>query len=419
MIFEEMKKAENKKAFIEKKSLSLSMNDQRLREISDYFFSDRIDSDLDRLIAGDYYMERPKLVMLRKAGSNRRRKVYSFAIDDRSLLQYMVYMVMEKYDERYSPNLYSFRKENNQLYLFRSIIRNDPQREHYIIKADIHSYGETINTDILDVKLKEWLKDEPEFHRFIMWLVTRNEYYHNGVLEKGFTSVMSGNPLTSFLENLFLAELDETLSQRSLIYVRYTDDICVMCEDKESAEANLALLKDIVENKLGLTLNEEKTGLIMPYEEYDLLGYKFGKDLVEISDNTYEKITVRMKHRANRLLRGISKGYFDKEEALRRMAAYINRQFYATGEQAENLGFAYRVMTIINSTERLKLLDQLSQESLRIVGSGRKTNAKYRIRYSDMKKLGYRSLIHEYYKRYEEGGLFRPLEKTDIGKKSV
>ena len=101
------------------------------------------------------------------------------------------------------------------------------------------------------------------------------------------------------------------------------------------------------------------------------------------------------------------------------MAAYINRQVYATGEHAENLGFAYRVMTIINSTERLKLLDQLSQESLRIVGSGRRTNAKYRIRYSDMKKLGYRSLIHEYYKRYEEGGLFRPLEKTDIGKNSV
>ena len=34
MIFEEMKKAENKKAFIEKKSSSLSMNDQRLREVS-------------------------------------------------------------------------------------------------------------------------------------------------------------------------------------------------------------------------------------------------------------------------------------------------------------------------------------------------------------------------------------------------
>ena len=407
MIFEEMKKSANKEAFIRKKEESPNWRDYRFAEVKEYVLSPQVDIDLDRLIAGDYYLAPPRLIFLRKGGSNKKRKVYCFENNDRALLQYMVHMVMEKYDGCYSKDLYSFRKENDVHKLFLSIVRNDSDRNKYIVKADIHAYGESINTDILGEILEKWMADEKELYSFVMWLVTRNVYYRNGVLERGFTSVMTGNPLCNFLENIYLAHVDEILSERSLIYSRYTDDICMMCNDLGTAQANYRLMKDIVEKDLDLTFNDEKTNIIMPKEEYDLLGYKFGVNLVEISDNTFTKISTRLKHRANKLMRNVSKGKISRSRALRRMAQTIESQFYGLKDKGEEHNWAKRVMMTINTPERLKLLDQFSEDCLRVVGSGRKTNAKYRVRYEDMKKLGYKPLVHEYYHRYEKDGIFK------------
>ena len=403
MIFEEMKQEINKEAFLIKRLNSISCGPEEYEQLNSYVKSDKCNSDIDCLIKGEYFLAPPRLVMLRKAGSNRRRKVYSFDPDDKSLLQYPTFMMMEKYDDRYDDSLMSFRKKLRSHDLYNAIHSIDWMRTHYVIKTDIHSYGETINTDILAEKLRPFLGEgEKEVFEFIMWLVTRNEFYDKGVLKQGFTSVMSGNPLTNFLENVYMMEVDAEMKKRALVYSRYTDDICVICKDKETAEENLKILRNIVEGELKLEFNEEKTMIVEPGEAYDLLGLKYGVGYVDIADNTYGKVRNRMSHRANKLVRGVRKGKFDHKEAMSRMARTINTYFYYRGKDNTGVSWTDKFIYDVTVPDRLRLLDQFSEDCIRYVGTGRKTNAKYRVRYKDIKELGFKPLVHVFYRRYEE-----------------
>jgi hypothetical protein len=52
---------------------------------------------------------------------------------------------------------------------------------------------------------------------------------------------------------------------------------------------------------------------------------------------------------------------------------------------------------VINTVESLREIDRYAQDCLRFLISGRRTKARYNVRYDDLKQLGYRSLVHEYY----------------------
>ena len=56
----------------------------------------------------------------------------------------------------------------------------------------------------------------------------------------------------------------------------YADDLVILCR-KGKAEDALLRLREIM-NKLKLTVNEEKTRICkVPEEEFDFLGYTFGR----------------------------------------------------------------------------------------------------------------------------------------------
>ena len=397
MIFENMKKTSNKEAFLAKRRAAINSNAADVDRMAAYILTDRFDDDIQRLIEGDYYFDLPTLIFLRKGQSNRKRKVYSFSEENKILLQYLTFMLMEKYDDCFPETLYSFRKNNSVGNLFRRIRNYDPHREKIVIKADIRSFGESIDPAILGKKLKPFLSDEPELYSFIMWLITRNRYYRNGKVEEGFTSVLSGNPTVTFLQNVFLLDADSFMRENARICSRYTDDICMICEDSSSAERLMEQLRKIITG-LGLNMNEEKSGIVPPGEGYDLLGIRFEPDKVDIAENTFLKVSYKMKHRADSICRRVKNGRLTREDGLRLMEGYIRMYYYGRGEDGW-ISWTDKFFQFITTAESLKKLDHLSQECLRYVAIGRRTNAKYRFRYKDIRDTGYVPLVRAYYSR--------------------
>ncbi|MBQ5398612.1 MAG: hypothetical protein IIU14_04140, partial [Ruminococcus sp.] len=53
---------------------------------------------------------------------------------------------------------------------------------------------------------------------------------------------------------------------------------------------------------------------------------------------------------------------------------------------------------VINTTASLKVIDSYAQDQLRYIISGKHTKSRFNVRYEDLKALGYRSLVHEYYR---------------------
>lgn len=75
---------------------------------------------------------------------------------------------------------------------------------------------------------------------------------------------------------------------------------------------------------------------------------------------------------------------------------YFNRKFFESDDPSE-LTWSRWFFPIINQTEGLREIDHYLQYNLRYVATGRHNNANYRTRYDQLKQLGYRSLVHEFY----------------------
>ncbi|MBO5609293.1 MAG: hypothetical protein J5929_02805 [Eubacterium sp.] len=413
MLFEEMITQEKKDAFMEKRKIKTKYEKEFVEFTENYIYSEEFDNDIKRLINKDYYFDLPTCFLIRKSLSNRRRKVFKFNDKEKIVLQFLNYLLIRKYNNIFSDNLYSARIENRTRNLFTKIKNLDPERKLYAVKSDIHRYSESIDLDILEKQLWKYCSDEPEFIEFIMWLMRRGKYYYKDEVVEAYTSVMGGNPTSAFFYNLNLLEVDKVMTERSILYCRYADDICIMNETKEEAEENMKLLVKMVRD-LHLEFNDDKSAIVGPGEELDLLGIKFANGYVDIADNTFSKVTNKFKHRANSLNRGVRKGRYPRERAAEMMARIMDGYLYGyryVDTEEESYSWIERVFPTITTADRLHIIDKVSEDCIRFVGTGRKTNAKYRITYDDIKRLGFRPLVHSYYHRFDDESVLKPADR--------
>ncbi len=78
----------------------------------------------------------------------------------------------------------------------------------------------------------------------------------------------------------------------------------------------------------------------------------------------------------------------------------FNSKFFEDNDP-ETLTWSRWFFPVINKTDGLKEIDTYLQQYIRFLSTGRHTKKNYRIRYADLKALGYRSLVHEYYNYLE------------------
>ena len=78
----------------------------------------------------------------------------------------------------------------------------------------------------------------------------------------------------------------------------------------------------------------------------------------------------------------------------------FNNKFFE-GDDPQALTWSRWFFPVINRTEGLREIDAYLQQYIRFLATERHSRKNYRTRYTDLKALGYRSLVHEYY-RYRE-----------------
>jgi hypothetical protein len=76
----------------------------------------------------------------------------------------------------------------------------------------------------------------------------------------------------------------------------------------------------------------------------------------------------------------------------------IDAYFYGRKIDNNELNWVDWSFKVLTSCKSLKKIDNCAQECIRYVGSGgKRNNAKYRVRYKTMRKMGYRPLVHAFY----------------------
>ncbi len=383
------------KAYLLYKTEQGNLTQKDIAELSD-FIENKEYLDTVNKIASCGSFSIPKKTLVAKSNANKKRAVYTFSREENYVLKLIAFMLRE-YDDFFAPNLYSFRKERGVKRATNDIkkIRNLDNR--YVYKVDISDYFNSVDVDILKPQLKEVLKNDLNLYNFLIQLL-KSPYVEFG--EEVITEnkgIMAGVPTSTFLANLYLHKLDYVFFNRKVPYMRYSDDIIVFAETPEELEEYINIIKDYLSD-YKLKINPEKECISQPGHEWTFLGFSYNCGTIDICSSSFEKLKAKMRRKTRALSRWADKKGVPREMAARAFIKRFNSKLYDNPIHNE-LTWTRWFFPVINTDKTLKLIDAYMLECVRYLATGTRTKSKFSFTYNDIKKLGYRNLVNEYYKQ--------------------
>ena len=399
-----------------------------VKHLRNYIDSEKYEEVLQNYESSGNFPE-PRLLVLNKKGTEKKRAVFSFDEDEAWLLKFFGFW-LHTYDDIFSDNLYSFRKQRSVKTAVARILKQKKLSEMYGVKLDIHDYFNSADTDLILKKLQEILilpgtnyncnsqslplekSNDKQIKLYKLFEnILRNPYVHNEIKQEKKSELilnyeriispvhkgmMAGSPLSPFLANLYLNDLDRHFDSLDGFYARYSDDIVIFTENEDKLKEELNFFMDSIKEN-GLTLNPDKLSYISPGQSFEFLGFSFENGSVDVSKSSFEKIKKKLRRKARAILRWRVKKDIEAEKAARVYIRYFNRKFFENPVKSE-LTWCRWYFPIITTDVTLKEIDHYMQECIRYIFTGKHTKRNYNIRYETLKGLGYRSLVNEFHK---------------------
>jgi Retron-type reverse transcriptase len=335
--------------------------------------------------------------VISKMGTDKKRIVYTYDAGESLLLKIVAHHLHE-YDGLFAPNLFSFRTDSGVRRAMTYLREQPDMSKRYVYKADIHDYFNSVDPGRILPMVRDALGGEPLLCGLIEELLTNPYVYRDDTLVEERKGIMAGVPVSSFLANLYLSEMDWHMHREGVLYARYADDIIVFADSAEELARHKAYILDTLE-RLGLTINPKKEFESLPGEPWTFLGVTCRDGVYDVSEASVEKMKGKMHRKARRFRRLITRGKkpLSEEDAIRRFIRVFNIKFYENSSDNE-LTWARWFFPIITTSGSLAVLDRYMVQCARYIRTGKYSKANYRLRYETIKSYGFRSLVHEYYR---------------------
>lgn len=242
---------------------------------------------------------------------------------DRVVQQAITQILSPIYERQFSKNSYGFRPKRSAHQALNKCKDHITDGNKYAVDMDLEKFFDTVNQS----KLMEVLSRTVQDGRVISLI---QKYLNAGVVvrnkfEETKVGVPQGGPLSPLLSNIMLNELDWELEKRGHRFVRYADDMVILCKSERSAKRTLTNVIPYIEEKLFLKVNREKT-VVAYISKIKFLGYSFyiyGKEgRLRIHPKSIAKMKERIKTITSR-----SNGWGDarRKEALKQyITGWVN-----------------------------------------------------------------------------------------------
>ncbi|MBQ3416124.1 MAG: group II intron reverse transcriptase domain-containing protein [Clostridia bacterium] len=384
--------------YLEFKKQQLSMTKYEIEELEEYIHSKQYMDIAKKIVQGKYEFSIPQKHLINKINKSRKRVVYTFNRDENLILKVISYLFSKKYDKKYSNNCYSFRKKYTAKNAIKKLTSTPNINELYGYKVDIENYFNSVNVDILLKKLKKFIEDDNKLFEFIKSILKDDRVMFNNEIIHENKGIMAGVPISSFLANIYIQQIDEYFEKERVLYARYSDDI-IFFTNKNNLENYIQKLNEMLE-LYKLNLNNDKIKYINPAEKWDFLGFSYHKGRIDLSNIAKKKIKGKIKRASKKLRRWMLKKDASYERGIRAVIKKFNKKFYEVKSKGD-LTWSLWYFPIINTSEGLHEIDIYMQECLRYIKTGRHNKKNYNLKYEELKKLGYKPLVSEYYKFIE------------------
>lgn len=354
----------------------------------------------------------PVKKQIAKYKNSKKRTVYSFGEPYNTYLKAVNFLLQEKqeYANKFCINSVAYQKGKTvKTYVTR--LRNEVLKGNRkeFIKTDFSDYFNSIDKEILFKKVDEFFSPEDQdLVDLIKFILNREEVYFNheitNVKEKG---VMAGIPISGYLANIYMNEVDWIMYKEHVYYTRYADDVIILTNDREQEKKHFIELLD----PLKVTLNPKKIDEGFTKDGLVFLGFYISSHEIDLNQRSLDKMKKRIKRRSKWFNMWLTKHHVNRETAAKTFIKGMNGKFYARDSEDKTCWMEWYANTI-TTTKSLEEIDTYMVQYIRYILSGKqkgyKKNAE--IPYEKIKELGYRSLVNEYWKIKKGKNIFEEKE---------
>ena len=219
------------------------------------------------------------------------------------LVQQAIAQVLEPiFDPGFSEHSYGFRPGRGAHQAVEAARGFLEDGYRWVVDVDLEQFFDRVNHDKLMHRVARRVADKrllKLIHRYLQAGVMVD-----GVRQPTAEGTPQGSPLSPLLSNIMLDDLDIELERRGHRFVRYADDLRVFVRSERAAHRVLDGVTDIVEGRLKLKVNRDKSS-ISTVTVAGLLGFGFyvaagGKVGIRVAPKAWKRLKVRLKQLTRR-----------------------------------------------------------------------------------------------------------------------
>jgi RNA-directed DNA polymerase len=216
----------------------------------------------DQLLQGVYQPQVIKRVEIPKPGSQEKRQLGIPCVLDRLIQQATLQVLQWRWDPTFSTLSYGFRPGRSAHQAVAQAQSYIAQGYTYVVDIDLEKFFDRVCHDRLMSHLAARIMDKR-----VLKLI--RAYLRVGILEDGLITLPTegtpqGSPLSPFLSNVVLDELDKELEARGLRFCRYADDSNIYVRSARAGARVMASISRFITQRLQLRVNSAKSAVDHP-----------------------------------------------------------------------------------------------------------------------------------------------------------
>ena len=197
-------------------------------------------------------------------------------VTDRFIQQALCQVLQREYDKTFSDSSFGFRPNRSAHQAVLKAQAYQDEGYHYVVDLDLEKFFDRVNHDKLMGKVRRDIQD-------VRVLKLIRAYLNAGIMDNGIIirseeGTPQGGPLSPLLSNIVLDDLDHELEKRGHRFVRYADDCNIYVKTPRAGERVMKSVKEFIEKKLKLKVNEKKSKVDKPTKR-KFLGFSFFKNV--------------------------------------------------------------------------------------------------------------------------------------------